>query len=202
MSLTQQVAAKWSRQHESYGPGWAENYWRTRGEPSREAVVQGLKRLSPWTSLVELGCNAGPQLAAIRGAFPEASLGGIDVNPQAISAAHQNVPDARCEVRSLWDWLPAQPAASIDVIVTHYTLAYVSPEDIQAILAQMARATRVGLVIAEPTGPECMVYAYPEWQHPYPELLKDLGVQRAEAAPVEPPNGHLNAVTTAWIFPA
>ena len=181
MSQTLLTAAKWAKQHEAYGPGWTENYWRTREDPSRVAVVEALTTLPPWTTLVEIGCNAGPQLHLIAKTFLGKQLYGIDVNPVALQAGRQNVSSATFTEASLWEWLPLQTGRAWDVLISHYTLAYVAPEDLSAILAQCLRVAKCGLVLAEPTAlpgaPLGLVWSYPEWRHPYMETLESLGAQ-------------------------
>lgn len=195
MSATGTATQKWSQQDKSFGPGWADHYWQTQGLDSRGKVVEALHGFQ-WKTLVELGCNAGPMLARIKTEFPEAELGGIECNEVAVKAAQKQ--GLNVVVNDLMTWLPSCPPAEWDVILTHYTLAYISPEDLHAVLWQMKRIAKVGVVIAEPTGPQRMVYEYPEWAHPYPALLRRLGMKVSEIK-VDEQSGHLNQVTVALL---
>ena len=188
------ASARWSQQH-TMMPDWTEHYWASRSHPSRQVVIEALRELGPWSTLVELGCNAGPMLAQIHEAFPGAHLEGVEINARAAEACGYNVPTARVHLADLMAWLPHQDANSYDVLVTHYTLAYVAPGDLPAVLSQCLRVAKT-LVLAEPLGQERLLYGYPEWSHDYPrELFSQGSVIRV--TPVDPPEGNLNAVVSA-----
>lgn len=197
---TRVAEAHWAVQHQNYGPGWAESYWSSRVLPSRQAVLDVLARLKPpWKTLVELGCNSGPMLARIAEAFPDAKLAGIEVNQTAAEAAAKNLPGATILRAGMTEWIQAQPEQSFDVLVTHYTLAYVAPQDIEAMIWHCRRVA-CHVVLAEPTTlstdtPAGLIYAFPEWRHDYAKIAKTQKAKSA-VAPLAEPVGHLNAVVT------
>jgi SAM-dependent methyltransferase len=179
VSSTTVTERYWAEQHTHYGDGWCELYWDSRGLASRQAVLTQLHLLPEWRTLVELGCHSGPMLGVIAAAFPDAQLTGVEVNPVAADAARKNVPSAEIITKGMCAWIVDQPDKSFDVLVTHYTLAYVSPVDLPAMLWN---ATRVAnhLVLAEPIlergeGKDVGQHGYHEWMHPYGETLKALG---------------------------
>lgn len=170
------IAGKWRLQHEE-APStveWLDHYWQSRGWESRDVVLEAVAKLAP-TSVLEIGCHVGPMLDRIHERFPEITLHGIDVNQPALDSARQRLPGT-FTCADFMSWLPQQPARSVDVVLSHYTLAYAAPGDIKAVLSQMHRLARRGVIIAEPMGPEKIIHSYPEWQHPYPQYLQDLGL--------------------------
>ena len=185
------VQEKWKRQHGADPGAWIKHYQDSTGLPSRQAVLAGLRHLQPWGSLCELGCHAGPMLGMIAEEFPTAGLTGVEVNPVAAQAAKRNVPQANIALERLQEWLDRDE--HVDVIVTHYTLAYVAPESIRPILAQCCRVAKRGLVLAEPMGDEGLIWAFPEWRHDYVRHLTSLGLKDFTGASVEGV-GNLNGV--------
>lgn len=167
-SLSALALTRWKHQHlASESPEiWLEGYRASGKLPSRSVVLEGLAWCQPWESLVELGCNAGPMLSLIRETWPQAGLIGIEPNPVAGQRAREILgEDIQITETSLQEWLESEH--SPDVIVTHYTLAYLPPEEIRPVLAQMCRSARRGLVLAEPMGQEQLIWTYPEWSHDY-----------------------------------
>ena len=181
---------KWKHQHLSR-PDWAEMYFASQGLPSRSLVLAGLKWIEPWTSLAELGCNSGPMLQVIHQAYGQAHLTGVEPNHIALDAAKTSCPYLNPYLGSLQEWLSTEP--TVDVLVSHYTLAYLSPEEIRPILAQMCSVAKRGLVLAEPMGEEKLIWSWPEWSHDYLGHLISLGKEEFAEAPVSGV-GNLNSV--------
>ena len=197
---TDVATEKWSHQHVAYGPGWTQLYWSTRDHPSRAVICDTLKTIS-FTSLVELGCNSGPMLSVIHERFPKAKLTGVETNALAVEDGARLLPSATFALDSLMGWLPKQDARSYDVVLSYYTLAYVAPRDLPAVLWQTVRVAKRAVVLAEPvatpTEPPGMVYAYPEWRHDYVAAFRHLG-WKAETHPL-PRKDHLNELVVVKI---
>lgn len=147
--------------------GW-DAYWQTLHEPYRDALVEALERLPPFTSLLELGCGPGVNLWRIQERFPDVTLGGFDLSPEAIDSAHERFRQAERngtlrgagEVYLAIGALPmslaeVQPA---DVLLSCYTLAYTPPRLIAETLQAMTTLARQAIVLAEPM---CTVNEYP-----------------------------------------
>ncbi len=183
------ATAKWQIQDRSR-PDWIEHYQQSRNLPSRDAVLGVLETLEPFHSLLELGCHAGPMLDRVRERFPSVALFGVEANAKAAAAC-----PFQCRNMDLMEYLPTQPRNAADIILTHYTLAYISLRDLPGVLAQCVRIAGKAIVLAEPTGPERLVYDYPEWRHDYPGLLRSLGLKVTEQI-IDGP-GHMNAITVA-----
>jgi hypothetical protein len=109
-------------------------------------------------------------LWAVQEAFPQARLGGCDVNQEAVDHARQCWPGVRCGA------FPAVsaslPAGAVDVVLSCYALAYVSPEDLGAALDEASRLARKAVILCEPMSWDGRTGiredgAYAEWMHPY-----------------------------------
>ena len=134
----------------------ARHYWESAAAPQREWAVQAVTAFGPDVrSLLELGCQAGPNLRALRAACPELQLTGIDVNAPALAAGRRFIAAARLEGIELLegvvpDALAQWPADSVDVVLSVYCLAYVGPDRIDETLAASLQIARLGVVLIEP----------------------------------------------------
>ncbi len=165
----------------------ARHYWESAAAPQREWAVQAVTAFGPDVgSLLELGCQAGPNLRALRAACPAMQLTGIDVNAPALAAGRRFIAAARLEDIELRegvvpDALTSWSADSVDVVLSVYCLAYVGPDRIDEALAAGLRIARLGLVLIEPmlTPGHCdettvAGSTYVEWRHDYLAVLQDV----------------------------
>jgi len=60
----------------------------------RTILLNLITSLAP-TSVLDVGCGSGGNLAAIAQAMPQVALSGVDVSPEALTLAAQRVPNAR-----------------------------------------------------------------------------------------------------------
>ena len=60
----------------------------------RHVLLALIAKLSP-TSVLDVGCGSGSNLAAIAEILPRAALSGVDLSPEALALAAQRVPNAR-----------------------------------------------------------------------------------------------------------
>lgn len=169
----------WAKAPKDYD--WLDAYWKSRDGVDRQQVID---HLPPFWSLLELGCNCGPMLAAVHARKPGVKLGGVDISEEAVQECQERVPSALVTYADLMDWLPDQPDQSWDVVLTYFTLAYMEPTDLIGVVEEMLRVGRY-IAIAEPTATHRM-YAQETkkqeahmsfWVHNYPGLCADLGVE-------------------------
>jgi len=168
---TEEATAFWSERRplEMY-----ERYWAAAAQPHRFALVSALHLIPRFGSLREVGCSVGTNLNLIRRAFPWVDLSGSDLNDGAIEFARAHLPDItfRCvdAVTDAASWSPR----SVDVIISCYALAYVSPSDLPAVLRSMVTAARRAIVMVEPCGRGLVPgLTFPEWRHDYAPQLTD-----------------------------
>lgn len=184
---TAEATVKWSHQHLSRYD-WIEHYNASAGLVSRNVVIAALTSLGEFGSLIELGSHAGVMLRRVEEMFPQAILYGVEANKKAADSSPYETWN-----EDLMSFVTRRPRNFCDIVLTHYTLAYISPQDIPGVLSQCVRIARKAVVFAEPTGPSRLIWQYPEWQHDYPALLKKLGLN-VTTYPVEGPD-NLNLVT-------
>jgi hypothetical protein len=173
MTTTQQATSWWA--NHAIDPAWVAHYAASETQPHRGDVIASLSRLGEWESLFEVGCHCGPMLHAVRMAFPVSRLAGCDVNREAVDAARTWLPSVMSgafpAVTEGW------PAQCVDVVLSCYALAYLSPEDIGAALDEAGRLARRAVVLCEPVAWDGLTEtrgegAFIEWRHPYLSLLR------------------------------
>jgi SAM-dependent methyltransferase len=63
----------------------------------RRALISMVEKLGV-SSVLDVGCGSGENLAALADAFPNLTLSGIDISPEALALAAKRMPDAHLEV--------------------------------------------------------------------------------------------------------
>jgi hypothetical protein len=153
------VIDHWTRKAATGDHSW-ESYWETLHAPHRTALVEALRRLPPFATLLEVGCGPGVNLWRVREAFPHITVGGFDVSPQAIESGHQRFTaaegngqllgagDVYLAVGSLPDAL--QQVEPPDVVLSCYSCAYVRPAQFHETMLALTTVARRAIVLAEP----------------------------------------------------
>jgi len=155
----------------------ARHYWDSAAAPHRAWVVAALAVLGDVQSVLDLGCQCGPNLRVLHDHYPHLQLIGLDCNPQALAFGRQWLPEADFLEGVLPDALTSWGDHSVDVVLSTYTLAYQSPDTIEAALAHCLRIARRAVILIEPMpnpDPERIDVAgsdYVEWRHPYGVIL-------------------------------
>ncbi len=153
-------------------PSWIEEYWKTKNHPHRKQIINILRKLQPWNSLLEIGCNCGVNLANIRKKFGQVYLYGIDANSDAIKFAEEKLPDVNfypgdIEEKYLTDY---------DVILADATLMYISDKSISEVIGRMTRSANKSIILCEWYDDNKLgVLKGGHWARNYPELFKDFG---------------------------
>jgi Methyltransferase domain len=170
------------------GEAWVETYWSDDRSPRRDCIIEALRTFGVPASVLDVGCNAAPNLRRVAAEFPECRLVGFDINREAIDGASRRFAElgieAELSVGSYYEVLPSIETASIDVVLSSYALAYVPAANLQQVLADIVRIARMGLVLAEPlafggtrtTG--VLTVPWYDWRHDYAAGLAALGVAR------------------------
>lgn len=125
---------------------WKVDYLATENHPHRKVIVGALKQI-PWFSLLEMGCNAGPNLSAIVRAIPGRQLGGVDLSADAIKVANETFTGSYFRVGSADDVMMSDK--SVDVVLSDMTYIYVSPSEIDKYVIEAKRLARNYLVLCE-----------------------------------------------------
>lgn len=144
-------ARHWWRTRDRDDAGLTEFYWQTRQAPARRAIAEAVAALDG-QSLLEIGCQAGPNLWAIGQARSFDRLAGTDMSPTVLTAARRHLAGAGLTpilAEAAADALPFADK-SFDICLTSITLECIGQETIDASLDEIVRVTRKWLVLCEP----------------------------------------------------
>jgi len=136
----------------------AEKCWHAIHQPHRQVLVEALKKLPPFETLLEIGSNAGPNLRLIHDAFPDVDLTGLDVSGVDYDAAKFAELDRRGELagKGRVGFVEGPIPESLrslhptDVVLSCYALAYVTPKDFAETMFAITEIAQRAIVLAEP----------------------------------------------------
>lgn len=154
LSYAEDPSVNWSDELEAMHEESSRTHFIDRW--TRGAVLDRVALRRPDAAIADVGCSTGYMLEDLAGAYPDATLIGVDLIAAGLRKAHENVPSARL-LHADACALPIADA-SIDVVVSVNLLEHV-PDD-RAALAEMARILRPGghAVIVVPGGPRTYDY--------------------------------------------
>jgi len=186
------------------GADWALSYWHSIARPHRTLLLELLRQVEPFTSVVELGCGAAPCLRLIQARYPGTHCHGIDINVQMLLTAFEE------SGREGWDrYLDLEhddlvtcrvPPAC--VVFSSYSLAYVHPTEIARVVNKMLISAARAVVIVEPLLPvganrDSVLVSPSEWGHPYEALIQAHAGWETGRWPLAPPESRLNGAILA-----
>jgi hypothetical protein len=161
---------------------WVQGYWDSRSHGHRQLMLEKVKAFGSVRSLLEIGCNCGPNLALIGKEYPKAELVGIDINPEAIEVGSRilgrdGLSNVRLLVRRADELREFQDKA-FDLVLTDAVLIYIGPDKIEKVIAEMARLARRALIMIEfhadsAEGSNGLgIYHFGCWKRDYVEILR------------------------------
>src|SRR5258708_2054424 len=82
---TESLKGRWQTQDRSYpDQWWLKQYWNSTDGSHRDGIITALDRVGDFESVLEIGCNTGPNLRRIHQHWPRMDLLGMDIHPGAI----------------------------------------------------------------------------------------------------------------------
>ncbi len=142
-----------NRQHRDSDDEWALGYWDSRSHPHRQFLLEKIAGYAPISSMLEIGCNCGPNLYLATKRFPAARIRGIDINPQAVEIGNKFFSSEGLANVSLSlgkaDELGQFPDKSFDIILTDAVLMYIGRDKIRQTIQEMVRVARRALILVE-----------------------------------------------------
>lgn len=165
---------------------WVMSYWDSRDHSHRSFLVEKMSTYYPVTSILEVGCNCGPNLYLLAQKFPEAEIVGIDINPRAVQKgnellASEGIPNIKLTCAGA-DELHQFKDDSFDIVFTDAVLMYIGPDKIQSVIREIYRVTRRVLILLEwhCFGTRCKdkdprglgIYYCGNWKRDYMALLR------------------------------
>ena len=155
---------------------WIKDYWDSETHPHREKIISEIKRLIPFESILEIGCNCGPNLSLIRDRFPylkDHNLYGIDLNYLAIKQAQKLMPEVSFRVANV-SHIPTENI--FDIVLLDAVLMYVGPEEIDQAISEIDRITKKAVILVEWYDHSLKgVIKYFHWARNYEKIFKKLG---------------------------
>ena len=168
---------------ESSRDDWVKSYWNSQDHPHRPFLMERISKFSP-NSILEIGCNCGPNLRLLARKFPDAEIIGVDINPLAVQKgnewlAQEGIPNVKL-LEGKADELGRFQDRSFDIVFTDAVLIYIGPDEIKDVMKEMVRITRRVLILVERHSfePEKKdpyglgAYHYGCWKRDYVALLK------------------------------
>jgi ubiquinone/menaquinone biosynthesis C-methylase UbiE len=174
------------RRRDDWGEGsgdWIKGYWNSQNHSHRPFLIEKISSFSPISSILEIGCNCGPNLYLLAKKFPDAEIRGIDINPMAVQKgnewlAQEGISNVKL-LAGKADELEQFRDKSFDVVFTDAVLIYVGPDKIKEVMKGMIRIARRALILVEwhcfepqhkdPNGSG--VYHHGSWKRDYVALL-------------------------------
>lgn len=201
---TELLKDQWQAQDRVYPEqAWYARYWDSTEGGQRDAIIGALEHVGDFASVLEVGCNTGPNLRRIHRRWPRVDLAGMDIHRGAIDFGR-----GAAEAEG-WDWTGhvgdlrelGRLGLTADVVLSCYALAYLDPRDIDDVLAAALACAKTALVICEPgpgTAPETYVHSgIAEYHYNYFGRLYTIAApHRVELTPITPPHQRLQYVLT------
>lgn len=156
-------------------------YWESRNHPHRNLLADKISSFQP-ISILEIGCNTGPNLYRLALRLPEARLVGIDVSKAAIDQGKKLFSEADMHTVELEvgraGSLDGFQDESFDVVFTDAVLIYIGADNIQAVAREMVRLARKAIVLVEfndpGSGPRgTFIYKKGYWKRDYEGLFRE-----------------------------
>ena len=126
---------------------WITDYYCSALHEHRKVIIEELEKLQPFKSVLEIGCNIGPNLLRIRDIFPKVKLAGVDINETAIAEGKKILKNVDLKVADI-DELPFKKR-SFDIVLADAVLIYVGPDKINKVISEMKRVSKKGIVLVE-----------------------------------------------------
>lgn len=186
---TRLAEKEWSTRHLHKGSDWRDGdngewikgYWDSRYHSHRQFLLEHITKVSPVSSILEIGCNCGPNLYLLARELPAADIVGIDINPAAVQKGNEwfteeGIKNVKLLVGKA-DRLEQFEDKSFDIVFTDAVLIYIGPDKIKKVIKDMLHIARKALILFEwhsfgsPAGP-CGVYMG-HWTRDYTALLKE-----------------------------
>jgi pseudaminic acid biosynthesis-associated methylase len=173
---------------------WAGNFgdeYTDRNQVDWSLRVPLLQRMIDQTgaeTFLDVGCNAGWNLLALRKISPDFMMSGIDVNERALAQASSEGFDVvACAAKDLPSQEDLQGA---DMVITSGVLIHVPPVELPEVMRAICEATKRYILCIEYDAPvetmaEYRGHQHRLWKRPFGELYERLGMSVLETGQAE-----------------
>lgn len=144
----------WADKHLHQGEEWIRGYWDSRDHPHRKLLLKKIEAYAPISSILEVGCCCGVNLALFSQRFPDAVMRGIDINSKAVEngnrwLAEEGITNVRLGVGRA-DQLKHISDQQFEVLLVDGMLVHIPPRQIRKVMRELLRITRRVLIFCEP----------------------------------------------------
>jgi len=105
-----------------------------------------LRRTADVRAVLELGCNVGLNLRAIRSLLPDARLSAVEINRKAADLVAERMPDVELTRGSILEFAPD---SQWDLVFTKGVLIHINPDELHAVYDLMYKASSRYLMVSE-----------------------------------------------------
>lgn len=164
-------------------------YLGSINHPHRETIVNAVKSISPVAeSILEVGCNSGPNLALLQEELRDVKLAGIDLNEESIWIAKTGLPSVDLRTASVLN-IPFKDK-SFDVVLADAVLMYVHGDDWERALSELDRVAKNAIILCEWGSNKKQEIKHFHWARDYGDWLmqKGFGVFTRKLTKEEWPN--------------
>lgn len=153
-NISEKEQKRWQDRHLHEGEDWAvQGYWEARNYPATKYLAERIGKFAPISSVLEIGCNCGPNLYPIARKFPDSDIKGIDISSSAIKQGNElfrkegiyNVNLIECKA----DDLSIFKDKSFDIVFSKSVLCHIGPEKIVNVVKEMVRLSKKAVIIME-----------------------------------------------------
>jgi ubiquinone/menaquinone biosynthesis C-methylase UbiE len=131
---------------------WINSYRNSTEHPHRKLLIEKISGVKP-VSILEVGCNCGPNLFLLAKIFPMAELTGVDINSMAVQKGNEwfeqegikNIKLIACKAEELEQFSDN----AFDVVFTDALLIYFGPDKIKKVIKEMIRVSGKELILLE-----------------------------------------------------
>lgn len=157
---------------------WQDGYLDTSSleHPHRQLIVNAIRQKSKVESLLELGTGSGINLVKLKNNFPDLRCRGIDINGRAVQLGKEyltknSIAHIILEIGNIFD-VAKMPSNSVDIILTDAVLMYIDAQDLEKLLSEMLRVSKMGLILCEQISSNGVYRDH--WRHDYGKILNRL----------------------------
>ncbi len=144
---------RWKLAHIIRKKQWAAGYRDTLHHPHRKFLIDRILSHGTVSRILEIGCNAGPNLILLAQRIPSTHFFGIDINHTAITEGKKWIDELDLKNISLSvgraDDLKKLPTQSIDYIFSDATMMYIGPDKIGSVIKEFIRVASKRIIFLE-----------------------------------------------------
>ena len=176
-------------QHIGEDDEWVMGYWDSKYHGHRLLLIDKISAYSP-QSILEIGCNCGPNLFLLAQRFPNAKITGIDINSRAIEKGREllhaeNISNVELFIGKA-DNLEQFHNDSFDIVFTDAILIYIGRDKIKKVIQEMLRVARQDIILLEQNdflsrnrySDGLGIYRGSCWERDYKALLQQFGPRK------------------------